>query len=75
MMDTMLSGNGELKAMYIMGENPVLSDLDINHAKNALEKLEFLVVQDIFLNETAAYSDVVLPADCFAERDGTQNNT
>ncbi len=75
MMDTMLSGNGELKAMYIMGENPVLSDLDINHAKNALEKLEFLVVQDIFLNETAAYADVVLPAVCFAERDGTQTNT
>ncbi|MDV0441843.1 formate dehydrogenase subunit alpha [Methanorbis furvi] len=75
MMDSLISKSGELKAMYIMGENPVLSDLDINHAKAALEQLEFLVVQDIFLNETAGFADVVLPAVCFAERDGTQTNT
>jgi len=75
MMDILISGSGELKAMYIMGENPVLSDLDINHAKAALNNLEFLVVQDIFLNETCEFADVVLPAVCFAERDGTQTNT
>ena len=75
MMDTLISGSGELKAMYVMGENPVLSDLDISHAKSALANLEFLVVQDIFPNETCAFADVVLPAVCFAERDGTQTNT
>lgn len=75
MMDTLISGSGELKAMYIMGENPVLSDLDINHAKAALTNLEFLVVQDIFFNETCEFADVVLPAVCFAERDGTQTST
>ncbi len=67
--------NGSLKAMYIMGENPVLSDPDINHTIEALKKLEFLVVQDIFITETAELADIVLPAACFAEKDGTFTNT
>ena len=66
---------GHLKAMYIMGENPVLSDPDINHTIKALKKLDFLIVQDIFLTETAELADVVLPAACFAEKDGTFTNT
>jgi formate dehydrogenase major subunit/formate dehydrogenase alpha subunit len=66
---------GKIKAMYIMGENPVLSDADLTHVVEALEKLEFLVVQDIFLTETAKLADVVLPASSFAERDGTYTNT
>jgi formate dehydrogenase alpha subunit len=67
--------NGQLKAMYMMGENPVVSDPDITHIKESLEKLEFLVVQDIFLTETARFADVVLPATTFAEKDGTFTNT
>ena len=67
--------SGTLKAMYIMGENPVLSDPDMKHTIKALKGLEFLVVQDIFLTETAALADVVLPAACFAEKDGTFTNT
>ncbi len=66
---------GRLKAMYIMGENPVLSDPDINHTVKALKKLDLLIVQDIFLNETAELADVVLPAASFAEKDGTFTNT
>lgn len=66
---------GELKALYIMGENPVLSDPDMNHTIEALRKLDFLVVQDIFMTETAELADVVLPAACFAEKDGTFTNT
>jgi len=62
---------GSLKAMYIMGENPMLSDPDINHVKTSLEALDFLVVQDIFLSETARLADVVLPASSFAEKEGT----
>lgn len=64
-----------LKAMFIMGENPVLSDPDINHTIKALKNLEFLVVQDIFLTETAELADVILPAASFAEKDGTFTNT
>lgn len=67
--------SGTLKAMYIMGENPVLSDPDMKHTIKALNGLEFLVVQDIFLTETAALADVVLPAACFAEKNGTFTNT
>lgn len=67
-------GSG-LKALYIMGENPMLSDPDQNHIQKALKELEFLVVQDIFLTETAQYADVVLPAACFAEKEGTFTNT
>ncbi len=66
---------GRLKAMYIMGENPLLSDPDLNRVREAMEKLEFLVVQDIFLSETAEFADVVLPAATFAEKNGTFTNT
>lgn len=66
---------GKIKAMYIVGENPVLSDPDITHVRAAIEKLDFLVVQDIFLSETAQMADVVLPASSFVERDGTFTNT
>ncbi len=69
------TGEGNLKGLYIMGENPVMSDPDSNRVRKALEKLEFLVVQDIFLSDTAQYADVVLPAASFAEKDGTFTNT
>ncbi len=64
-----------IRGLYIMGENPMLSDPDINHVREALETVDFLVVQDIFLSETAELADVVLPACCFAEKDGTFTNT
>ena len=67
--------NGQIKALYIMGENPMLSDPDINHVRRVLEKLQLLVVQDIFLTETAEMADVVLPGACFAEKEGTFTNT
>jgi formate dehydrogenase major subunit/formate dehydrogenase alpha subunit len=67
--------DGELKALYIIGENPLVSDPDLNHAEKSLANLEFLVVQDIFLTETAQVADVVLPSKCFAEKDGTFSNT
>ena len=66
---------GKIKAMYIMGENPVLSDPDMNHTVKALKKLDLLIVQDIFLNETAELADIVLPAASFAEKNGTFTNT
>jgi len=66
---------GEIKFLYIMGENPMVSDPDINHVKKALENLDFLVVQDIFMTETAELADVVLPAASFAEKEGTFTNT
>ncbi len=66
---------GDIKFLYIMGENPMVSDPDINHVRKALSKLDFLVVQDIFLTETAELADVVLPAASFAEKDGTFSNT
>ena len=66
---------GQVKAMYIMGENPAMSDPDANHAREALAKLEHLVVQDIFLTETAMFADVVLPASAWPEKDGTVTNT
>jgi formate dehydrogenase alpha subunit len=62
-------------ALYIMGENPAMSDPNLNRTRRALEDVEFLVVQDIFMTETAAYADVVLPTTCFAEKDGTFTNT
>ncbi len=65
----------KIKALYIMGENPALSDPNLNRTRKALEKVDFLVVQDIFLSETAEYADVVLPSVCFAEKDGTFTNT
>ena len=67
--------NDDLKGLYVMGENPLMSDPDLNHVREALDKLEFLVVQDIFLSETAQMADVVLPAASFAEKDGTFTNT
>jgi len=66
---------GKVRGMYIMGENPMLSDPDLNHVRESLEALDFLVHQDIFLNETGQLADVVLPAGSFAERDGTFVNT
>ena len=67
--------DGQIKALYIMGENPVLTDPDSNHVIEALESLDFFVFQDLFLNETAQFADVVLPAASFAEKDGTFTNT
>jgi len=65
----------KIKGLYIMGENPMLSDANINHVREALQKLDFLCVQDIFLTETAELADVVLPAASFAEKDGSFTNT
>ncbi len=67
--------DGSLKAMYVTGENPLLSEPDLHHAEEAFRKLDFLVVQDIFMHETAALADVVLPAASFAEKDGTFTNS
>ncbi|MEE8196202.1 MAG: formate dehydrogenase subunit alpha [Acidiferrobacterales bacterium] len=66
---------GQIKGMYIMGENPAMSDPDTHHARAGLAKLEHLVVQDIFLTETAFHADVVLPASAWPEKDGTVTNT
>ena len=65
------AGDGRVRAMYVMGENPMVADPDINHARHCLEQIEFLVVQDIFPSETAQLAHVVLPGASFAERDGT----
>ena len=65
----------KIKGMYILGENPAMSDPDVEHARDALAKLEHLVVQDIFITETANYADVILPAAAFAEKSGTVTNT
>jgi formate dehydrogenase alpha subunit len=66
---------GDIKAIYLVGENPVISDPDAHHVEEAIKKLEFFVVQDLFLTETAEMADVVLPAASFAEKDGTYTNT
>lgn len=66
---------GRIRAMYIMGENPVISDPDASHVREALSGLDFLVVQDIFLSDTAEFAHVILPAASFAEKDGTFTNT
>ena len=66
---------GRIKGMYIMGENPAMSDPDLQHARTGMARLEHLVVQDIFLTETAFHADVVLPASAFPEKDGTFTNT
>ena len=73
----MLDGlaSGTLKGLYVLGENPVMSDPDADHVRHALEHAEFLVVQDIFLTETVEYAHVVLPATSAAEKDGTFSNT
>ncbi len=66
---------GQIRGMYIEGENPAMSDPDLNHAREALAMLDHLVVQDLFLTETAFHADVVLPASAFAEKSGTFTNT
>ncbi len=68
-------GTGDIRYLHIMGENPMLSEPDLNQVKKSLEATEFLIVQDIFLTETAELADVVLPAACYAEKDGTFTNT
>ncbi len=65
----------KIKGMYILGENPAMSDPDVTHVREALERMEFLVSQDIFLTETASYADVILPAAALAEKTGTVSNT
>ena len=72
-MDDVHAGN--TRGMYILGENPAMSDPDVEHARDALAKLDHLVVQDIFLTETANYADVILPASAFYEKSGTVTNT
>lgn len=73
LMDAALKG--DKRFMYVMGENPIVSDPDSHHIKKALENLDLLVVQDIFMTETAELADVVLPATAFAEKEGTFSNT
>jgi len=73
MMDAACSG--DVRALYVMAENPMLSDPDVNHVRHCLQQLDFLVVQDIFLTETAKLADVVLPGTSFAERNGTFTGT
>ncbi len=67
--------DGQVRGMYVMGENPAMSDPDVQHAREALAQLEHLVVQDLFLTETARYADVVLPASAWPEKTGTVSNT
>ncbi|WP_299024680.1 formate dehydrogenase subunit alpha [uncultured Thermanaerothrix sp.] len=69
------AGEGKIKAMYILGENPVMSDPDSNHVRHCLQTLEFLALQEIFPSETSVYADVLLPGVSFAEKDGTFTNT
>ncbi len=69
------AGSGKIKALYIMGENPLLSDPDLHHVRKELQCLDFMIVQDIFMTETAQMADVVLPVAAFAEKDGTFSNT
>ena len=64
-----------IRAMFVLGENPMMSEPNLAHARHALEQLEFLVCQDIFINETGEMADVILPATSFAEKDGTFTNT
>lgn len=69
------AGEGHIKSLYIMGENPLVSDPDITHVEKCFKALDFLVVQDIFMTETAQMADVILPSTCFAEKEGTFTNT
>jgi formate dehydrogenase alpha subunit len=69
------AGRGDLKAMYVVGENPFLDEANLSHARHAMHNLDFLVVQDIFLQETAQAAHVVLPASSFAEKEGTFTNS
>lgn len=63
--------HGTLKAMFVMGEDPVLSDPDANHVRAGFDAMDFVAVQEIFMSETATYADVIFPATCYAEKDGT----
>jgi formate dehydrogenase alpha subunit len=67
--------SGQVRCIYVIGENPMVSDPDLNHVRHALQQTEFMVVQDIFFTETGQYADVVLPAASFAEKEGTFTNT
>jgi len=69
------AAGGEVKNLYIVGDNPMMSEPDLGHVAECFKKLEFLVVQDIFLTETAELADVVLPGACWAEKDGTFTST
>ena len=71
----MLLKKGLLKGYYVMGENPMMSEPDLLHARHVMESLEFVLYQDIFMNETGEYADVILPAVSFAEKDGTFTNS
>jgi formate dehydrogenase alpha subunit len=73
----MLTGleSGRVRGMYVIGENPMTSDPDLNHVRHALQQAEFMVVQELFFSETSRFADVVLPAASFAEKDGTFTNT
>jgi formate dehydrogenase alpha subunit len=75
LVNTLADKPGTVKCVYIMGENPMLSDPDLHHVEKGFKNVEFLVVQDIFLTETAQFANVVLPAACYAEKDGTQTST
>jgi formate dehydrogenase alpha subunit len=66
---------GSIKGYYVMGENPMMSEPDLLHARHVMENLDFLLYQDIFMNETGEYADVILPAVSFAEKDGTFTNS
>ncbi len=68
-------GTGAVKAMYVMGENPLMSEPNLKHSYHAIEHLEFLVCQDLFINETVRFADVILPSASWAEKDGTFSNT
>lgn len=74
MLETLYAEPDKIKCMYLMGENPVISDPNVKHVEQAMENCEFLVVQDIFETETTKFADVVLPGACYAEEDGTQTN-
>lgn len=69
------AGPSGIRALYIMGENPMMSEPDLNHTRHQMEQLEFVVTQDIFINESGAFADVFLPATSWAEKDGTFTNT
>ena len=69
------AAEGDIHGLYIMGENPMMSDPDLNHVREALGKIDFVVQQDIFLNPTSEFADVVLPATTYAEKDGTFTST
>ena len=69
------AGPGGVRSLYIMGENPMMSEPNLNHTRKQIEKLDFIVAQDMFINESGAYADIFLPAVSFAEKDGTFTNT